>query len=368
MAYRQAIHHLRERTRGRWDLKTQYQATMRTTFVWFYLKTKYSTQQSRNTIGTRIFREVRKMREEGLTTGPSDDKVRTPPPVHSTGSVVRKTPIFATSCHNVAYWLEYDPFQDRFKVQGAPPSFGTHPGSASTPTSPHYIPLSPAFINVKLFGDLFGTGFFEITAPWTHSREVSMRLLHSKGHTLRKGTVDSSVSGSRYDKVTVCQLPLDTFTGLGTWDLQGAMITLDLDLNDHGTFMMNALNVVLPYIQPVTHLTLSFRFPANLERLRQSFMAGLATMSTGIGFALTATESLVVPEEMASSAPFIYEGIITFPDTKLIGSFDFLDIPNTSQRTPYTMETNLYITGVDDLNSHHETPIGTLVQSLTFEE
>ncbi|KAF6743184.1 hypothetical protein DFP72DRAFT_859379 [Ephemerocybe angulata] len=326
-----------ERHPDQWNSKVRAQATMRTTFVWFYLKAKYSMTTSRSTVSSRIFREVRRMKEEGLVTEPNEDELFLPSTVANDPTVKNATKPTA-SCYRVAYWIEYDSFQDRFRVQGAPPPPYTplvNVGHTFPP--PHYIPLSPTFVNVKLFGDLFGTGHFEVTAPWAHAREGTARLLHSQGHVLRKGNITAIAIGQRYEKATVCRLPPAFFVGLGISDLQGATITVDLDLNDHGTFLMKALNTVLPRVQPVTHLLLTFRFPENLETLRRSYVAGIQTTPSGIEFVYVDREPQASPEVPV----FINEDSFSFPD------FTFVELAESYTTYQPAIQEDPYVTTFD---------------------
>ncbi|KAF6742484.1 hypothetical protein DFP72DRAFT_860418 [Ephemerocybe angulata] len=329
---------------------------MRTTFVWLYLKAKYSIQESRNATSTRVWREARKMRAKGLTTEPTDEK-QPSPAMAVNDQIARPETVSTMSCYRAAYWIEYDSFQDRFRVQGAPPSRTRVLGHANVPPSPHYLPLSPAFVNVKLLGDLFGEGTFQLTTPWTHIQEAAVHLLHNEGYTLREETTNVKVVGERYDRVTLCPLPPGLLVGLGISELQGnkilsyalsvylptltyficltgATITIELDLNDHGIFLMNALNAVLPQVQPVSHLILTFRFPDNLESLSRSFIKGIPTASTDARIVHQGEEPYSSPEVPTWDTSYACENIFSFPDPAFTEPSEAL-VHDTSQNFPY---------------------------------
>ncbi|KAF6742987.1 hypothetical protein DFP72DRAFT_859645 [Ephemerocybe angulata] len=258
-AYRLAKQILAVRYPSRWGQKCGGggHEDMRTSFVWAYLKLKYGEDDGRKTVAGRIYR---------VTKTPS-----TKLPAELRNAATR----------HLTSQLDYD-LAGFLGLTGdlGLPTLGSTPYATCVVaygpyTSPNH-PLLPSsssldlsllsLFETTLNGNILLGGSVDLNAPWMFVSDSTVRLLGRNHATLKEAHVKLHCHGKRYERRTRWSLPKAFFHSISPSELSGAVLEHTLILNLNSSFVLCAIQAVLPDIRSFSKMTVLYELTDTLVR------------------------------------------------------------------------------------------------------
>ncbi|KAF6752409.1 hypothetical protein DFP72DRAFT_849884 [Ephemerocybe angulata] len=251
-AYRLALQILRARNTERWGAKALMQDDMRSTFAWLYILLKHDMKLPRKLVTSRVNYRARRPKgskgkdaRPGVTWASTEGEALIDYELLNTLGfnhiLVGDTRTFNSQeeVNCCLFNLLYDPQSNDYRLE-----------QATQVNEGPYTALAPLLFGITLSGSPFTGGRVEVDTPFVFLRRVGIEVKTGDEVVIGKGEAILSSTGDKYSRSSSARIPEDIFDSLSLAHLGD--ITFQMDAN--GIFVLNAIHVLFPSIQPATGL------------------------------------------------------------------------------------------------------------------